>query len=310
MSDSVKLTASSPSRAQLKQLATWRAWFYREAAARERIAHGGEPDVDTAAFDHWYRLELDRAPAINDEAEMEALWGLLDTAPSAGPRLRVIRKHYRLTQIDMAAIAGVEQGTVSRWEADETDITDAHLTIYAHLCQGAALAFLRYGAQAPTRPPATRLIGRIVAGQAVTPITAERPRVEIGELQLTQVRAGATTDLLALEIDDMPDLTPLRPGWLVVYEGAADTSDNAPRGVPGGILRGRPEALEKCLDQLCIVGLSDHADNGINAGQVVLREIRAAAKPGFYQLATFGLEQTVDTEIAWASPVLALLPPR
>ena len=45
MSDSVKLAAPSPSGAQLKQLATWRAWFYREAAARYRIAMVASPTL-------------------------------------------------------------------------------------------------------------------------------------------------------------------------------------------------------------------------------------------------------------------------
>ena len=140
----------------------------------------------------------------------------------------------------MAAIADVEQGTVSRWEADETDITDAHLTIYSHLCQGAALAFLRYGARAPTRPPAPRRVGRVSAGQAVTPIAGKPPPVELGDLQFTHARAGATTDLMALEIDDVPELYPLRPGWLVIYEGAPDTPGEAAQEVAGDVLRGPP----------------------------------------------------------------------
>ena len=310
MSDNVNVAVPSPSRSELKQFATWRAWFYREAAARDRIMHGDAVGAAPADFDRWYRLELERAPAIDDEAEMQILWALLDTAATAGGRLRAIRKHYRLTQIDMAAIADVEQGTVSRWEADETDITDAHLTIYSYLCQGAALAFLRYGAQAPTRPPAPRLVGRVIAAQAVTPITGSPPRVELGDLQFTRARAGATTDLMALEIDDVPELYLLRPGWLVIYEGASDTPRKADQEVAGDVLRGRPAALDRCLQQLCVVGLSDHPDNGIYAGQVLLREVRAAVKPGFYELAAFRPDTVDYGKIAWASPVIALLPPR
>ena len=310
MSDNVKVAVPSPSRIELKQLATWRAWFYREAALRDRIVEGDDAGADPAAFDRWYRLELERAPAIDDEAEMQILWALLDAAATAGGRLRAIRKHYRLTQIDMATIADVEQGTVSRWEADETDVTDAHLTIYSYLCQGAALAFLRYGARAPTRPPAPRRVGRVSAAQAVTPIIGKPPRVELGDLPFTLARAGATTDLMALEIDDVPELYPLRPGWLVIYEGAPDTPGEAAQKVAGDVLRGRPATLDRCLDQLCVVGLSDHADNGINAGQVLLREVRAAVKPGFYELATIRPDTVDYGEIAWASPVIALLPPR
>ena len=90
MSDNVKVAVPSPSRTALKQLATWRAWFYREAAARDRTVRGDEAGADPAAFDRWYRLELERAPAIDDEAEIQILWALLDTATTAGGRLRAI----------------------------------------------------------------------------------------------------------------------------------------------------------------------------------------------------------------------------
>ena len=334
MSDRQGLEAPTPSRADLKHLATWRARFYGEAAARANRAAGS----DTDAFDRWYRDELERAPALNDEAAMDVLWNTLDTAATAGSRLRAVRKHYRLTQIDMAAIAGVEQGTVSRWEADETDITDTHLTIYSYLCQGAALAFLRYGAETSSRPrqpdpppsspaaparsspvtdapppaelsaadvavpttPALQVVGRVGSGQAVTPTSGAPRTIEIGDPRLSQAGIDSPSEFVALELDDTPDLYPLRPSWLILYARAPDPRDDA--------LAGLPAPLESCHRQLCIVGLTDHPDNRGNAGRVVLREVRAARAPGRYELATFRTYDVENADIAWASPVIALLP--
>ena len=282
--------------------------------------------ADCEAFEAWYRAELDRAPPVDDEAALTQLWQTLESAPSAAARLREIRKHYRLTQIEMAAIVDVEQGTVSRWESGETDITDGHLIVYAYLCQGAALAFLRYGAAgtqdlprpADDRAPPTvarrstadatekQSLGRIGAGQVVRPI-------EVGAVDDDQasrtvrlpIDDGSETALIALEVDDAADLYPLRPGWLVIYAAA----DGAAAAATPGVLTGQPAGLDACINRLCVVALTEDRVNGARAGQILLREIRAARQPGAYELATFRAVVLEPAEIAWASPVIALLPP-
>ena len=299
-------SASRQRRARLKRLAIWRAWFYAEAARR-----------GAGLADSWYRHELSRAPSVDDSDDFESLWNQIETADLAGQRLRAIRKHYALTQIDMAAIIGVEQGTVSRWESDEIDITDAHLTVYSHLCQGAGLAFLRYGAAAnppmsraapgastpldgdatPVHRAKLRLVGSIGSGQIVVAL-ADPLEIVIGELGLAP-QASTAEQLIALRV--AADLYPLRPGWLVVYaaDDTARTSDS---------LAGKPARLDDCLKRLCIVALTRHPDNRIHRGRTLLREVRAAREPGRYEIATLRPYEVENAEIAWASPVLAVLP--
>ena len=324
MRDPEAFSSPAPDHTGLKHLAQWRARFYAEAARRQPPQEAANSDV----FDAWYRRELDTAPAVDDESALAQLWQTLDTAASTGVRLRAIRKHYRLTQIDMAAIVAVEQGTISRWESGETDITDTHLTIYSHLCQGAALAFLRYGtasiprhvsslaiAPAPEAPaplgsptPGMRIVGRVRTGLRIEPTEGEAKLIDLAPLAVTLSNvSGPNTTLIALEVDDAPDLHPLRPGWLIIYAATASNFLASASDPQPGLI-GRATAIETCLNRLCVVGLTAHADNRGNAGHVLLREVRGGSEAGRNELATLQTSEVETAEIAWASPVLALLP--
>lgn len=91
-------------------------------------------------------------------------------------------------------------------------------------------------------------------------------------------------DLVALRIRG-DSMRPLREGWHVYYRRDADGVDDA-----------------VCLNQLCVARTVD--------GRTLLKELRRGYEPGRYNLHSWaaGTDVIEDVALAWAVPVVAILP--
>lgn len=202
---------------------------------------------------------------------------------SLSQRIRDLRKRLGYSQARFAAVLGVDQSNVSRWENGACP-DDRQLQRLAELA-GLSVGAFRYGDDKPATGGlgqlSAPLVGRVLQGQVVEFIEQD-PQQRVA-LQIASGQASKAGSPAALEIFENA-MHPIRPGWLVFFD------------------RNRRDVRPDCLNQLCVVKL--HGSDAI-----LVKELRRGYRPKTYNLLGWNTDMIEDIRLDWAAPVLAIQPP-
>ena len=103
-------------------------------------------------------------------------------------RIKELRKMNKLTQVDLASLLHVSQGTVSGWESGNTNIKNEDMASLASIFN-VSIDYISGASNMLTHPPATRIpvLGTVAAG---IPMDAIEDVVDWEEIPETMARGG------------------------------------------------------------------------------------------------------------------------
>ncbi len=201
-------------------------------------------------------------------------------AAALGRRIRLLRESLNRMQTEFAAMLGIDQSTVARWESGRTP--KAH-----HVARLASLAGLHplefifgrpLGAGRATAP----IVGYVGAGQQVFTVDDHALGAGLDEVESPVSNASGGPPVVAVRIRG-DSMHPMKDGWLLFYTRDSD-------GVPA-----------ECVGRLCVLQVADE-------GPALVKEIRRGYQPGTFTLVSWNAAPMEDVALAWAAPVLAIRP--
>lgn len=197
--------------------------------------------------------------------------------PKTGPfpnRLRELRLRRGLSLERMAALAGSNKSSVSRFETGESRLTIDDARRFAQVLDVDPEELL------PGRMRLVPVVGRVGAGERICPID-DHPKGE-GLYKVECPRGLDPKTTVAVEITGESQL-PIGDKWLAFYSRVHeyDAAD--------------------VLGKLCVVCLTD--------GTMLLKTVRRGPTHGRFNLLSTNAPLIEDVELEWATPVRAILPP-
>ncbi len=199
-------------------------------------------------------------------------------ARALGRRIRELRESLDRTQTAFAAMLGVDQSTVARWE-------NGHMPKEAHIARLAAMAGQHpaefvYGRPGRARRHMAPVVGYVGAGQQVFPVDDHALGSGIDEVEAPAEVGGRSVVGVRVRGDSMH---PMKDGWLLFYRREQE-------GVPAD-----------CIGRLCVVQVAGD-------GPLLVKELRRGYAPGSWTLLSWSAAPIEDVALSWAAPVLSIRP--
>lgn len=197
-----------------------------------------------------------------------------------GKKIRDVRKgDTKRSQHEFADLIGVSQPQVSRWEREEDTPTEPFMERIAREAGMSVQEFL-YGSVIADTTQGVPLVSYVGAGEQVFP-------VDSGGYETVNAPAGVafSAGLRAMRVKG-DSMRPLRDGWLVYYQQP-----------------GYPGVSDDCFAGPCVLETAD--------GAVFIKELVRGTKPGHFHLVSWNQATAImqDVALAWATPVVAMVPP-